>query len=339
MWPKLVLNLAKLKHNTEVIAGMVGQAGGTVFGVTKVVGGDPRCARAMLAGGASGIADSRLENIRRLRGAGIDAPILLLRSPALSEVGEVVRLADFSLVSDRTVLKALDREAALAGVVHRIIIMTDLGEGREGVAPQDLPDLAAFARGLINLKLVGIGTNFACLNKAWPSVAKLKALVGLYQKVDDGSMAYLSGSNSSSLHLLLNGQWRPPLLAINHWRVGESIFLGWDLVTKSPLPGCYQDVCRLELEVIEVRREVVRMRPAARILLAGGTEEIGCGRVSPVDPAIKITGVSSDHLVAFIEGEHTIEVGSSLAFSLDYQALLAAANSTYVKVEYKDRLS
>lgn len=101
-------------------------------------------------------------------------------------------------MSDRTVLKALDREAALAGVVHRIIIMTDLGEGREGVAPQDLPDLAAFARGLINLKLVGIGTNFACLNKAWPSVAKLKALVGLYQKVDDGSMAYLSDPTAAA---------------------------------------------------------------------------------------------------------------------------------------------
>lgn len=339
MWPKLMLNLAKLQHNTEVIAGMVKQVGGTVFGVTKVVGGDPHCARAMIAGGVVGLADARLANIRRLREAGIDVPILLLRSPALSEVEEVVRLADLSLVSDRTALQALDRGAAQVGTIHQVILMIDLGEGREGAIPQELPDLAAFARGLKNLKLVGIGTNFACLNKVWPSLAKLKALVNLYHQVNDGSLVYLSGSNSSSLHLLTGGQWQEPLTAINHWRIGESIFFGWDLVTKEPLPGCYQDVCRLELEVIEVKKETVRFQPTTKVLLAGGTEEIGRGTVRPLDPRITVTGVSSDHLVAVIEGQHNIEVGSTLAFGLDYQALLAAANSPYMRVAYTDRLS
>lgn len=339
MWPKLVINLAKLQHNTEVIAKMVEQVGGRVFAVTKVVGGDPYCARAMLAGGAAGLADSRLENIRRLRQAGIDAPVLLLRSPALSEVSDVIKIVDLSLVSDQAVLHALNQAAALAGMTHSVILMVDLGEGREGVAPQDLPRLVEFARGQNSLKLVGIGTNFACLNKAWPTLAKLKALVNLYHQVSDGNMACLSGSNSSSLHLLMTGQWNQSLVEINHWRIGESIFLGWDLVTKQPLPDCFQDVCQLELEVIEVKQEVVRLQPATKILLAGGTEEIGCGSARPLDRRVTVTGVSSDHLVAVAEAQHKIEVGSILTFGLDYQALLAAANSAYVKVEYVDWLS
>ena len=59
----------------------------------------------------------------------------------------------------------------------------------------------------------------------------------------------------------------------------------------------------------------------------------------PVGQDVRIVAASSDHLVAVVEGEHKIEVGSTLAFSLDYQALLAAANSGYVTIEYLDWLS
>ena len=38
----------------------------------------------MLRGGVTGIGESRFENIRRLRASGIDAPIMLLRSPPRS---------------------------------------------------------------------------------------------------------------------------------------------------------------------------------------------------------------------------------------------------------------
>ena len=52
-----------------------------VVAVTKVTCGSPEVARAMLAGGAQALGESRLENAERLRAAGIVAPIWLLRSP------------------------------------------------------------------------------------------------------------------------------------------------------------------------------------------------------------------------------------------------------------------
>ena len=59
-------------------------SGITPFGVTKGTCGMPQVARAMLRGGVAGIAESRFENIRRLRDSGISAPVMLLRSPPIS---------------------------------------------------------------------------------------------------------------------------------------------------------------------------------------------------------------------------------------------------------------
>jgi predicted amino acid racemase len=333
VFPKLVINLAKLEHNAKVINQQIASLGGTMFAVTKVVGGDPNCARAVLAGGASGLADSRLRNIMRMKQAGIDSQFLLLRAPGLSEIEEVVSLADISLNSDKQVLQALNQEAGRQGRTHQVILMVDLGDGREGVLPEELEMLVNFTLSLDHLKIYGIGTNLACLGMAVPTVENMEALIDLYNRVNNGMIKYLSGCNSSSLHLVAAGSWHQGLRAVNHWRIGESIYFGWDILTKQPLPGCYQDVCRLEVEVIEVKRQ------AGRVILAAGSEEIGRGSIAPLDPGLTIVGISSDHIAADYQSGVNLEVGSAAAFTLDYQSLLAAANSPYVKVEFVNWLS
>ena len=82
-----------------MITEIIQQYGGQVDGVVKVVAGEPAVARAMLAGGLQGLADSRLANIIRMRLAGINCPITLLRSPALSEIAQVIEYTDLSLNS------------------------------------------------------------------------------------------------------------------------------------------------------------------------------------------------------------------------------------------------
>lgn len=332
MWPKLVINLTKLEHNTKVINQLINNLGGTMFAVTKVVGGDPTCAKALLAGGAQGLADSRLINIKKLRQAGIAVPILLLRSPALSEIQEVIDLVDISLNSDITVLQALNSEAGRRGKIHQVILMVDLGDGREGVVPEQLGRLVQFTRQLENISICGIGTNLACLGTALPTPENMEVLLKIYQQFDDGSIPYLSGCNSSSLNLVVTGQWHQKLNAVNHWRIGESIFFGWDIITKQTLPGCLRDVCTLEVEVIEVKEQ----SSLTKVVFAVGLEEIGSGKVFPKNTDLTIVGISSDHLVAVSKTGHMIEVGSIIPFTLDYQSLLASANSQYVQIEYVD---
>lgn len=333
--PNLEIDLTKLKHNTKQITNKIKELCGVVFAVTKVVGGEPEVAKTLLAGGVCGLADSRLPNIHKLRRADITCPILLLRSPALSEVKQVVQLTDISLNSEKEVLIALSRQAKLLNIQHNVILMVDLGDGREGVEPKLLPELVAFTKSLPNLSVYGIGTNLACFSDITPTVRHMDCLISLSKSVDP-NFPYLSGGNSSVLHLVNSGQWGEKLSAINHWRIGESIFFGWDIINKKPLSGCYQDVCLLTAEVLEVQTKAAVDYPKAeRVVLAFGLQEIGTGKVYPLDDQLKVLGASSDHLVALASQKHNIKVGDTLSFRLDYHSLLAAATSPYVNVRIR----
>ncbi len=116
--PHVIIDLDKIEHNTRTIVGLCRVHGIEVTGVTKVTCGHPEVARAMLRGGVNSIGESRLENIRRLRDAGVEGSYLLLRLPPLSEVDEVVALTDISLNSELAVLAALSQAALHQGRVH-----------------------------------------------------------------------------------------------------------------------------------------------------------------------------------------------------------------------------
>ncbi|MBN2405059.1 MAG: alanine racemase, partial [Coriobacteriia bacterium] len=61
----ITIDLAKITENARRVIDALG--GREVIGVTKVTCGSPEVARAMLLGGVSGLADSRLENLAGLR--------------------------------------------------------------------------------------------------------------------------------------------------------------------------------------------------------------------------------------------------------------------------------
>ena len=109
--PYLNIDLDKIEHNARTIVDLCTAHGIAVDGVTKGVCGRPEVAEAMLRGGVSGIADSRLINIHRLRQAGIASDLMLLRIPPLSRVSEVAATTTVSLNSDLRVLSSLSKAA------------------------------------------------------------------------------------------------------------------------------------------------------------------------------------------------------------------------------------
>ena len=76
LYPRLEISLDKIKHNTQILVGMCRGSGISVIGVTKAFCGCEVIARAMVAGGVDGLADSRIENLKRL--CHIKLPKLLL---------------------------------------------------------------------------------------------------------------------------------------------------------------------------------------------------------------------------------------------------------------------
>jgi predicted amino acid racemase len=82
--PALRVELAKIEQNARAVVTLCREHGIAVTGVTKGTCGLPEVARAMLRGGVESIGDSRLENVERMRGAGVGAPFMMLRIPPLS---------------------------------------------------------------------------------------------------------------------------------------------------------------------------------------------------------------------------------------------------------------
>jgi predicted amino acid racemase len=84
-------------------------------------------------------------------------PMLLVRSPMLSQVERVVAHAAISCNSDMGVLEALAAAAAQQGRRHGVLLMVELGDLREGILPVELEQVAQRTLALPNLRLVGIG--------------------------------------------------------------------------------------------------------------------------------------------------------------------------------------
>jgi predicted amino acid racemase len=348
--PQLTIDLDKIEHNARAIVGLCREHGIDVTGVTKGVCGHPEIARAMLRGGVSSLGDSRLENIHRLKRAGIDASCMLLRMPPLSGAANVVASADVSLNSELSVLAALSEVADRLGMVHDVIIMVDLGDLREGVMPDELVAFFTAARLLPGIRLAGLGTNLACFAGVVPTEDNMNRLVALAHDVETTlgmSLETISGINSSGLELIAAGRMPEQ---VNHARIGEAILLGRETIHRKPWPGTFQDAFILHAEVLE--RKTKPSHPIGergedafgelptfedqgnrvRALLNVGREDTRIRGLAPLDAGITILGGSSGYLVVDVtDASRAIDVGAELSFCLNYGALLAAMTSTYVK--------
>src|SRR5262245_4909832 len=182
--PRISIDLARIERNARVVVQRCATSGIKVFGVTKGTCGMPQVARAMLRGGVVGIAESRFENIQRLRDSGIDCPIMLLRSPPLSRAEEVVRTIDISLQSELAVIREISRIAERLGRVHDIIVMIDLGDLREGIWPNDLIPTIDEILMLRGVRIAGVGTNLSCFGAIIPTRDNLSQLEAHAYKVE-----------------------------------------------------------------------------------------------------------------------------------------------------------
>ncbi len=235
--PRLEVDLDAIEANTRCLVDRLAPAGIRVTGVTKAGLGSPGLGAAMLRGGAAGLGDSRVENLARLDAAGLLAPRTLIRSPMTSQVDAVVRHASTSLNTERSVLEALSRAAVRQGTTHAVVLMVELGDLREGVLAADLVPLARYVDGLTGLTLTGIGTNLACQSGVVPDQDKMDSLSRLAVEVEEAvgaALSVVSGGNSANLGWALTTS---DTGRVDELRLGESILLGLDPLTRLPVAG------------------------------------------------------------------------------------------------------
>jgi predicted amino acid racemase len=346
--PRLEVRLDRIRHNACSLVARLARQGIGITGVTKATLGCPEVARVLLDAGVAAIGESRIEGIERLRQAGIDAHLVLIRSPMLSQVARVVEHADVSLNSEVVVIEALGAAAVAAGRTHGVVLMVELGDLREGILPDDVESILAEALRIDGIVVEGIGTNLACQSGASPdqrTMDELGALAAALEATFGIELPTVSGGNSANLDWVLDGG---DAGRINDLRLGEAILLGCEPLHRRPIDGLRTDAFTLVAEVIESKskptrpwgtigetafgpgREVAADGPASagRALLAIGRQDVDPdGLVAPAGTTI--LGASSDHLVLGT-GEVLLAVGSEVRFQLGYGALLASMTSPFV---------
>ncbi|MFZ5647891.1 MAG: alanine/ornithine racemase family PLP-dependent enzyme [Bacillota bacterium] len=348
--PRMEISPSAIKENTQCIVKRLKSFNCQVVGVTKSCCGDPVVARSMLDGGVSMIGDSRLENINKMRQAGINTDFMLLRLPMLSEVESVVDTADVSLNSEIEVIRSLSSCAKAKGKVQRIILMVDLGDLREGVWPSDLIKTVQRVIDLPGIHLEGIGANFACYGGVIPTREKIDQLIGLKEQISavcGYSAPVVSGGNSANLQMIWNGETP---FGVNQLRIGEGILLGRETVQRKPLQGLRQDAFTLFAEIIEIKekqsvpigetgQDVMGKRPnfpdkgfRLRAILALGRQDVYTEGLAPCAANINIIGSSSDHLIVDVtDSDIRWRIGMEIPFSVDYAALMSAMASPYIE--------
>ena len=322
-----------------------------VTGVSKATLGLPEIARTWVAAGVHSIGESRIESIESLSRWELGVPLLLIRSPMLSQVDRVVAHAAISCNSEAVVLRALAAAAHCQGVRHGVLLMVELGDLREGILAADLEAMVLLTLALPSLLLVGIGTNLGCQNGVAPDQSNMGELSHLIEALEGRfgiRLEWCSAGNSANLPWLAGGG-DPG--RINHLRLGEALLLGREPLTRTAIPGLYTDAITLVAEVIECKHKPTRAwgtrhstsfanGPAApqkqpdqpvamamRALLALGEQDADPAGLS--SPGISIEGASSDHLV--VSGaESGLAVGDEQRFQVSYSSLLRAMTSPFV---------
>lgn len=348
--PRLEIYPDRIEANARAVIQLCHQHGVQVACVTKVMSAHPSLIHALQSGGADMIADSRITNLRTVSNVGLEIPIMLLRIPAPSRAADIVRHCDISLNSSIYTMVKLSEAAQMLNIQHKVIIMIDVGDLREGVWPNNALEVVRSTASLPNLEVIGLGANLACYGGVIPTVENMQMLIEIRdrcRKATGLALETISGGNSSSLPLLASGKMPKE---INHLRIGEAITLGRNVLDRSPWPGTRQDTMRIVAEIVEVEykpsipigergqdafggyTEFVDRGIRKRAICNLGRQDIVVDGIEPEDPGIIVLGGSSDHLVLDVEEASTaIKVGDEVAFTPGYGALLAATTSPYVQ--------
>lgn len=353
IYPCIDVDLKKIEENTKIIVDKCREKNIDVFVVSKVYCGIKEIVEASLKGGAYGVADSRLDNFEKIKH--LDCPKLLLRIPMKSRADKVVELCDISLNSEIETIRELNKAAEREKKIHKVILMVDLGDLREGVWIEGVVSFVENVLNFKNIELIGIGTNLTCYGGVIPddeNLGKLLEIKNVIEAKYNLELKVVSGGNSSSLYKVLDGTMPEGITML---RIGESVVLGRETAYGDNIEGMHNDAFTLKAEIVELKEkpsvpignigmDAFGKKPTfeergtiKRAIAAVGRQDVTIDGLTPYDNDADILGASSDHLLLDVtNSSKEYKVGDIVEFNVDYGALLSSMTSEYVKKYFGD---
>ncbi|MHC1723452.1 MAG: ornithine racemase Orr [Aminipila sp.] len=361
MYPRLIIDLKKLNSNLDAVAKITKEEGKcSLMIVTKGLCADPQMVKLVAEHKAVDfMADSRVKNIAtyadiaRANGK----KTVLLRLPMHSEIEDVVKYVDLSFNSEISTIRLLNEESAKQQKKHKVLLMIDLGDLREGIFFKEEDKIFNTVKEVLamsNIEFYGIGVNLTCYGAIIPKTDNLSLLTGLAEKIEkrfDIKLNMVSGGNSSSIYLVGKGQLPE---GINNLRLGESFLLGNDTAYGTRLDGTTGDALLLEAQIIELQEkpslpigevgvDAFGQKPyyedrgiIKRAIIGIGKQDTDLDSMMPLDEKIDILGGSSDHTILDVtKSDRDYKVGDIVSFELGYGGMLKTSTSPYVEKGYK----
>jgi predicted amino acid racemase len=351
-YPALITDRTKLAENIDIIQKICGDYPISFCAVTKCFCAAPEMTEVYYKAGVRDFADTRISNLKRINYPGVTK--WLLRLPMLCEAEEVVENADISLNSEVKTVAELSSHATKLGIRHKIVLMVDVGDLREGVMPGDAADIAGEMLKYPGVELYGLGVNFNCYGGVIPNAENTAIVTGIAKEIEEKHgtrVKVISGGNSGSMHLLTS---RAMPVGVTNLRLGEVVFFGRETSYQELVGGMHEDIFRLEAQIIELKKkpsmpigeiglnafgekvEFVDKGDMLRAIVACGRQDVDVSKIKPLDPKLEILGQSSDHMIIDVtHSDKGYEVGDVIGFSISYGALLSLSTSEYVHKVYE----
>lgn len=353
----IVLNKEKLVHNFTYLNKLFKKHKIEWAVVSKLLCGNKAYIKEVIDLGIKQICDSRVSNLKVIKDIDKSIETIYIKPPAKRALKSIVKYADISMNTEFSTIKLLNEEAKRLNKTHKIIIMIEMGELREGVMWDEFIDFYESVFNLSNIEVVGIGTNLSCLYGVLPNQDKLIQL-SLYEQLIEAkfnrNIPFVSGGSSVTIPLIFKG-----LLprSINHFRVGETLFLGTDVYNDSTIRNMEHNVFQLFAEIIELSEKPMVPtgefgtnvegdeyefdeeqvgKSSCRAILDMGLLDVEVKHIEPKDNDIEVVGSSSDMIVLDLgKNEKNYKVGDLVEFSLDYMGTLSVLNSKYIEKRIK----
>ncbi|MCH6235533.1 alanine racemase [Cognataquiflexum rubidum] len=348
----LTLNRTKLQDNFSVLKDNFDQNNISWGVVSKMLCGNRSFLKELIDLGVTEIHDSRISNLAKVKEISSSIQTVYIKPVSKRNIPKMVKYADVSLNSELNTIRWISDEAKNQSKVHKIILMVETGDLREGVVGDHIVDFYEQIFELPNIEIIGLGTNLNCLNGVMPSSDKLIQL-SLYKQIIElkfnKKIPWVSAGTSVTIPLIKTRQLPK---GINHFRVGETLYFGVDLFEENIIPGMHGDVFELNAEIIEMQEksmlpsgtlaanpqgEVMEIdqslygRTSFRAILDIGLLDIDPKYLIPKDDEFEILGASSDMLILNLgRNPHDYKVGDLVKFNLKYMGALGIMNSSYV---------
>lgn len=354
----LKLYKKELQHNFEFLDKLFKEKDIKWGITTKLVCGNRSYLKEVIDLGIGEVHDSRISNLRVIKEMAPETVTVYIKPPPLNILPDIVKYADISLNTELSTMNALSEEAQKQDKLHKVIIMIEMGDLREGVMRDDLIHFYEKVFRLPGIRVVGLGTNLNCLHGVMPDEDKLIQLV-LYKQIIElrfkRDIPLVSGGTTVTIPLLLRN-----LLphGVNHFRVGEALFFGKNLFTDGVIEGMSDRVLEFYTQIIELSEKPMAPmgelgtnpqgkksvipdedygKTSYRAIVDIGVLDIQQNYLIPVDDHINITDASSDMLILDVgSNPDALKVGDMIRFKLKYMGALGLMSSYYIEKKVEE---